>query len=114
MTVLALGPPGRRGGQEREQYLVGLGEIQGALQGRPDSVRVTERIAGDHSQQEGCRHPDPVDLRDRAVKQGRERGRRSLLLVPSRPWPSEDLAEVLAGAVAGGTHPLRTFPPRSR
>ena len=49
MTVLELGPPGRRGGQEREQYLVGIGEIQGALQGRPDSVRVTERIAGDHS-----------------------------------------------------------------
>jgi hypothetical protein len=85
MTVLELGPPGRRGGQEREQYLVGFGEIEGALQGRPDSVRVTERIAGDHSQQEGCRHPDPVDLRDRAVMQGRERGRRSLQLVLGRP-----------------------------
>jgi hypothetical protein len=84
MTVLALRPPGRRGGQKRE-YLVGFGEIQGALQGRPDSVRVTERIAGDHSQQEGCRHPDPVDPRDRAVKRGRERGRRSLQLVLGRP-----------------------------
>lgn len=34
-----------------------------------------------YSQQEGCRHPDPVDLRDRAVK----RGRRSLQLVLGRP-----------------------------
>ena len=34
-TVLALWPPGRRGGQKREQYLVGFGEIEGALQGRP-------------------------------------------------------------------------------
>jgi hypothetical protein len=79
-----LGQPGRLWGEEREQQLVGFGEIEGALQGGPDGGRIVEYIPGDRSQQEGRRHPDAVDPWDGAVEHGRECGRRSLQLVRGR------------------------------
>ena len=73
---VALEQPRRRVQQEREDRAVGLGEIEGALQGAPGGGLVAERVAGDRLQQEGLPPPRPDGPRpgSRAVQDGRERG----------------------------------------
>jgi hypothetical protein len=68
MPGMTLGQPGRRKGEKREQYPLGLGESEGALEGRPDGVRFVECIAGDRPQHEGHRHPDVIGPWNRVVE----------------------------------------------
>src|SRR3954452_4128066 len=71
---MALEKLGRGIDEEWVEDAVGLGQIQGALEGALGGPGLAERVAGDRLQQEGVRQPEvAVRHGDGAVEYGRER-----------------------------------------
>ena len=58
MPALAIEQFGRGIDQEREEQALGLGEVEGPLEGTPGGARVAERVAGDRLEQERLHHPE--------------------------------------------------------
>ena len=96
---VALEQPRSRVDEEREQYKVGCGQVQRALQGACGGGRVAERIPG-HRLQQGSRHEPYRVSPDGTVHDGRERGRRALRVVLGQPEQRDDVAYLGAPALA--------------
>ena len=100
MPAVALEQPRRGVKQEREQQALGLGEIEGALEGTPDSARVPERVAGDRLKQPSLNYPETsVHQRSGAIDDRRERHRRCLRIVLGEPKYRLGVAHLCAVAL---------------
>ena len=86
--------------QEREEQALGLGEIEGTLEGAPGGARVAERVAGDRLEQERLNVPE-VGVRqgNRAVNDRGELGRRRGRIALGEPEDRRGIAHLPAVAL---------------
>ena len=100
-TVPAMPLEQRRGGiqEERQDYAVGLGDIQRPLQDTSGGGLVAQRVAGSCLQQQRRHHRDPADPGERAVKDGRERIGRRLRVVGGQSQRRHGGAHLRAGSL---------------
>jgi hypothetical protein len=74
-----------RVGEEGQEYVVGLGDIEGPFQGAPGGSRVPERVPCDRLQQERLHQQERLACGDGACDDGRERDNGRLRIVASQP-----------------------------